>query len=82
VTKRSQGWILGWAAGLLVVVIAAGLLVTNILLARRIVAQARDITEALDNARRNSNGLFGLTDTNVALRSITRDLRAVREGWS
>jgi hypothetical protein len=82
VTKRSQGWILGWAAGLLVVVIAAGLLVTNILLARRIVAQARDITEALDNARRNSNGLFGLTDTNVALRSITRDLRAVREGRS
>ena len=81
-TKRSQGWILGWAAGLLVVVIAAGLLVTNILLARRIVAQARDITEALDNARRNSNGLFGLTDTNMALRSITRDLRAVREGLS
>ena len=77
-----QRWILGWVAGLLVVVIAAGLLLTNILLARRIVAQARDITEALDNARRNSNGLFGLTDTNVALRSITRDLRAVREGRS
>ena len=77
-----QRWILGWVAGLLVVVIAAGLLLTNILLARRIVAQARDITEALDNARRNSNGLFGLTDTNVALRSITRDLRAVREGLS
>jgi hypothetical protein len=77
-----QRWILGWVAGLLVVVIAAGLLLTNILLARRIVAQARDITEALDNARRNTNGLFGLTDTNMALRSITRDLRAVREGLS
>ena len=75
-----QRWILGWVAGLLVVVIAAGLLLTNILLARRIVAQARDITEALDNARRNTNGLFGLTDMNMALRSITRDLRAVREG--
>jgi hypothetical protein len=69
-------------AGLLVVVIAAGLLLTNILLARRIVAQARDITEALDNARRNTNSLFGLTDTNMALRSITRDLRTVREGLS
>jgi hypothetical protein len=77
-----QRWILGWVAGLVVVVIAAGLLLTNILLARRIVAQARDITEALDNARRNTNGLFGLTDTNMALRSITRDLRAVREGRS
>ena len=77
-----QRWILGWVAGLLVVVIAAGLLLTNILLARRIVAQARDITEALDNARRNTNGLFGLTDTNMALRSITRDLRTVREGLS
>ena len=74
-----QRWILGWVAGLVVVVIAAGLLVANILLARRIVAQARDITEALDDARRNTNGLFGLTDTNMALRSITRDLRAVRE---
>ena len=74
-----QRWILGWVAGLVVVVIAAGLLLTNILLARRIVAQARDITEALDDARRNTNGLFGLTDTNMALRSITRDLRAVRE---
>jgi hypothetical protein len=77
-----QRWILGWVAGVVVVVIAAGLLVVNILLARRIVAQARDITEALDNARRNTNGLFGLTDTNMALRSITRDLRAVREGLS
>jgi hypothetical protein len=77
-----QRWILGWVAGLVVVVIAAGLLLTNILLARRIVAQARDITEALDDARRNTNGLFGLTDTNMALRSITRDLRAVREGRS
>lgn len=81
-TTSSQRWILGWVAGLLVVVIAAGLLLANILLARRIVAQARDITEALDNARRNTNGLFGLTDTNMALRSITRDLRAVREGPS
>ena len=77
-----QRWILGWVAGLLVVVIAAGLLLTNILLARRIVAQARDITEALDDARRNTNGLFGLTDTNMALRSITRDLRTVRGGLS
>ncbi len=77
-----QRWILGWVAGVVVVLLAAGLLVVNILLARRIVAQARDITEALDNARRNTNGLFGLTDTNMALRSITRDLRAVREGLS
>ena len=77
-----QRWIIGWVAGVVVVLIAAGLLVVNILLARRIVAQARDITEALDSARRNTNGLFGLTDTNMALRSITRDLRAVREGLS
>ncbi len=75
-----QRWILGWVLGAVVVVIAAGLLVTNILLARRIVAQARDITRALDAARENTNGLFALTDTNAAIQSITRDLRAVREG--
>jgi len=72
-------WIAGWVLGAVVVVIAAGLLVTNILLARRIVAQAKDITAALDSARLNTNGLFGLTDTTMAIKSITRDLRAVRE---
>lgn len=73
-------WILGWVLGTVVVAIAASLLVAIILLCRRIVGQAEDITRALDSAREHTTGLFGLTDTNAAIDSITTDLRAVREG--
>ena len=71
---------MGWGIGALVVSIAASLLVTIIALCRRIVGQAEDITRALDGAREQTNVLFGLSDTNAAVDSITADLRAVREG--
>lgn len=73
-------WAIGWNVGALVVSIAAGLLVTIIALCRRIVGQAEDITQALDDAREQTDVLFGLTATNAAVASITADLRAVREG--
>jgi len=73
-------WIVGWGIGTVVVAIAASLLGTIIALCRRIVGQAEDITRALDAARENTNALFGVTDTNAAVASITKDLRAVREG--
>ncbi len=75
-------WILGWVLGTVVVAIAASLLVAIILLCRRIVRQAQDITRALDSARKNTDGLFGLTSTNAAIESITTDLRTVREGMA
>lgn len=73
-------WVVGWGLGAVVVAVAAGLLIALILLCRRIVGQARDITEALDGAREKTDALFGLMDTNAALEGITRDLRAVRQG--
>ena len=73
-------WVLGWALGTVVVAIAAGLLVAIILLCRRIVRQASDITRALDGARKNTDALFGLTTTNGTLERVTGELRAVREG--
>ena len=72
-------WILGWAVGVLVVGIAAGLLIAIIALCRRIVSQAQDITRAIDGARENTAALFEVTAANRALERITRDLRAVRE---
>ena len=75
-------WILGWVLSTVVVAIAASLLVAIILLCRRIVRQAEDITRALDSARENTTGLFGVTATNSAIESITTDLRAVREGMA
>ena len=73
-------WIVGWVLGAVVVVIAAGLLLTIIALCRRIVSQANDITRALDGARENTAVLFRVAKTTDSLERITRDLRAVREG--
>src|SRR3712207_4663519 len=66
-------WVVGWAIGALVVVIAASLLVAIIALCRRIVRQAEDITRALDGARENSDALFDVTRTNAAIASISAD---------
>jgi ABC-type multidrug transport system fused ATPase/permease subunit len=74
------GWIIGWAIGLVVVVIAATLLLAIIGLGRRIARQADSITEALDGARANTDALYDVARTNLAIDRITRGLRAVRTG--
>ncbi len=76
----ATGWIVGWILGAVVVLIAALLLLAVIALGRRIAGQAGAITEALDGARTNTEPLFDLTHTNLALDRITRGLRHVRRG--
>ena len=80
VVAVAAGWIIGWAIGLIVVLLAATLLLAIISFGRRIVQQADDITSALDGARRNTEPLFDVTRTNLALDRITRGLRRVRTG--
>ena len=74
------GWWIGWAVALVVVLLAAGLLLTVIALGRRVAGQADDITAALDGARENTAPLFDVTRTNLAVDRITRGLRGVRTG--
>jgi hypothetical protein len=76
----SVWWVVGWAVGVVVILIAAALLLAIIGLGRRIVRQAGDITAALDGARENTTPLFDVTRTNLAVDQITRGLRTVREG--
>ena len=76
----SVWWVVGWAVGVVVILIAAALLLAIIGLGRRIVRQADDITAALDGARENTTPLFDVTRTNLAVDQITRGLRTVREG--
>lgn len=78
-SDRSPAWTLGWVAGTAVVAIAGGLLLTAILLGKRIVRQAGEITEALDSSRERTDALFGLTGTAGSLERIVRGLRAARE---
>jgi len=71
-------WVLGFAIGGAVVLVAASLLLAIIALGRRIVRQAEEITAALDGARANTTALFDVTKANLALDRITRSLRTVR----
>jgi hypothetical protein len=73
-------WLIGYAIGGAVVLIAATLLLVIIALGRRVVRQAGEIVQALDGARENTNPLFDVTRTNLAVDRITRSLRTVREG--
>lgn len=73
------GWYVGWAVGLVVVLLAAGLLLTIIVVGRRIVGQAGDITQALDGASSNTDALWDVRTTNHEIDRITRGLAAARE---
>jgi hypothetical protein len=74
------GWWIGWGVALVVILLAAALLLLVIGFARRVAGQADGITEALDGARENTTALFDVTRTNLAVDTITSDLRAVRTG--
>ncbi len=73
-------WILGWSLGVVVVVLVAFLVLTITALAERVTRQADDITQALDGTRANTEALFAVKHTNLALDRITRNLRRVRTG--
>ena len=73
-------WVLGSVLAGAVVLIAAGLLLTIIALARRIVRTAGEIVAALDATRENTNAMFDVAAVNHNLDRITRGLRAAREG--
>ena len=72
------GWYVGWAIGLVVVLLAAGLLLAIIGVGRRISRQATDITRALDGARANTDALWDVRATNHTVDRITRQLAAAR----
>ena len=74
----SGWWIFGWAVGLVVVLLAATLLIVAILLARRIGDQAVEIEKALDGARANTDPLWEVKTTNIAISRINRGLAAAR----
>lgn len=75
----SYGWYVGWSIGLVVVLLAAGLLLLNISIARRIARQAADITAALDGTKANTDPLWDVRATNHTADRITRHLAAARE---
>jgi hypothetical protein len=75
----SGWWVFGWIVAALVVLVAAALLVAIILLGRRVVGQAEAITEALDGTRANTDPLWEVKRTNLAIDRVARGLAAARE---
>lgn len=78
-SEISGSWKLGWALGGVVVLAAAGLLLTIIGLTRRIAGQASEIEDAIDAARENTAPLFDIPAINLSLDQIGRRLHAMRE---
>lgn len=81
-TALSGWWTFGWVLAAVVVAIAAVLLLVAIALTRRITGQIEAVTAALDGARANTDGLWEVKRTNVAIQRITRGLAAAREAVS
>ena len=79
-TSTTTWWVIGSIVAAAVVVVAALLLLAIIALARRIVRQAEAIVAALDGARANTDALYDVSATNLALDRITRHLATVRRG--
>jgi hypothetical protein len=76
----SAWWIVGWGVGVVVIALVAALVLVIAGLARQVTRQADEITEALDGTRANTEALFAVKNTNIAIDRITRGLRRVRTG--
>lgn len=79
VLALATGWYVGWAVGLVVVLLAASLLILIIGVGRRIGSQAANITRSLDGARANTDSLWDVRNTNHEIDRITRGLAAARK---
>ena len=75
----STGWTLGLILGVVVVLIAAAIVITIVMLARRIADQARTAVGGVDVVRQQTDGLPGINRINDSGVRILRSARAVRK---
>jgi hypothetical protein len=75
----STGWTLGLILGVVVILIAAAIVITIVMLARRIADQARTAVGGVDVVRQQTDGLPGINRINDSGVRILRSARAVRK---
>ena len=75
----STGWTLGLILGVVVILIAAAIVITIVMLARRIADQARTAVGGVDDVRQQTDGLPGVNRSNDSGVRILRTARAVRK---
>ncbi len=83
VIGASTGWYIGLALGIVVVLVAAAIVITIVLLARRIDAQAKTAVAGLEQVREQTDPLDGvarINDSGVRILHSARALRKVAVG--
>jgi hypothetical protein len=83
VLGASTGWGVGIVLGVIVVLVAAAIVITIVLLAHRIAAQARSAVTGVEQVRRQTDALEGvgrINDSGVRILHAARALRKVAVG--
>jgi uncharacterized protein YoxC len=73
--RATSRWLIGWALSAAVLAVAATLLITIILLARKIAQQVDEIDRSLERSRRNTEVLFAAGPLNESLQGAVEHLR-------
>jgi flagellar biosynthesis/type III secretory pathway M-ring protein FliF/YscJ len=79
----STGWVIGLALGIVVVLVAAAIVITIVMLARKIAAQARTAVQGVEKVREQTTELGGIpriNDSGVRILHSARALRKVAVG--
>jgi hypothetical protein len=83
VVAASTGWYIGLALGIVVVAVAAGIVITIVMLATKIAKQARTAVEGVEKVRAQTTELDGIpriNDSGVRILHSARALRKVAVG--
>jgi hypothetical protein len=83
VIGASTGWWIGLVLGIVVIAVAAAIVITIVLLARRIAGQARGAVECVEVVRAQTDELAGIdriNDSGVRILHSARALRKVAVG--
>jgi hypothetical protein len=73
-----NSWIIGWIAGGAAVVVVVVLLLVATWMASRVAAKAEAILIALNEARANTEGLWGVAELNATAQRVVKAASAAR----
>jgi hypothetical protein len=75
----STGWTIGLILGVVVILVAAAIVITIVMLAQRIAKQARTAVDGVTTVRQQTDGLEGIARINDSGVRILHSARALRK---
>jgi hypothetical protein len=79
VIGASTGWWIGLVLGIVVIAVAAAIVITIVVLARKIAGQARDAVDGVEVVRAQTDELAGIARINDSGVRILHSARALRK---